>query len=544
MLKSIASRFVVPVLVMLLATMTAFTGYWTFTHSQELRDRFESEVILSVQFLAPPLAGAVWDLDDQTAVNALERLESLAHFQFAAVLTEGETFATRQREEHEWQELWNEAIAALLADETQTETQIGDLVIVKSALLDDGDNTIGHLFVGLSNAHITHAENFLYAQSVVVMLLSLLIMGLITRRVASSVTGPLRKVSETMQIVSSGNFTPQIPETGRGDEIGDIARGLEIFSANGRESEAMKHAMQEILDRASVSATEVADVSDRLGGVSNELRTGSDDQASSAQSAAAAVEEMSANARMAATHAEETEQICKDLVTEADRSSQAVERAVSTMSEVAAKIVVVQEIARQTDLLALNAAVEAARAGEHGKGFAVVASEVRKLAERSRLAAGEISELSGQSVDVSKEVSTALHALGPSVQRSADLIQEVSIAVREQSEGADQISESISNLEAVIQRNAMLAQDAADTSEELTTHSHSLLNLVASDESEGIATGLEPDQEELSAESESPDQSLEDTALDEIVQDEDLTFEEPAEPKTDAEASSEARSAA
>jgi methyl-accepting chemotaxis protein len=149
------------------------------------------------------------------------------------------------------------------------------------------------------------------------------------------------------------------------------------------------------------------------------------------------------------------------------------------MRTIAEKISIVQEIARQTDLLALNAAVEAARAGEHGKGFAVVASEVRKLAERSQAAAAEISALSGDTVQVATDAGEMLSRLVPDIQKTAELISEISAACREQDIGASQINEAIQQLDKVTQQNAGASEQMSATSEELAAQAEELQASIA-----------------------------------------------------------------
>jgi len=144
------------------------------------------------------------------------------------------------------------------------------------------------------------------------------------------------------------------------------------------------------------------------------------------------------------------------------------------MQTIAEKIMVVQEIARQTDLLALNAAVEAARAGEHGRGFAVVASEVRKLAERSQAAAAEISTLSGTTVKAAQSAGEMLQRLVPDIQRTAELVEEISAGSREQNAGAAQINTAIQQLDKVTQQNTSAAEEMSATSEELASQAEQL----------------------------------------------------------------------
>ncbi len=149
------------------------------------------------------------------------------------------------------------------------------------------------------------------------------------------------------------------------------------------------------------------------------------------------------------------------------------------MKQIADKINIIEEIARQTNLLALNAAIEAARAGEHGKGFAVVAAEVRKLAERSQQAAGEIIELSNSSTEISDRAGKMLAQLVPDIQKTAELVSEISAASAEQNTGADQINKAIQQLDQVTQQNASASEEMASTSEELSSQAQYLTDAIS-----------------------------------------------------------------
>jgi methyl-accepting chemotaxis protein len=223
----------------------------------------------------------------------------------------------------------------------------------------------------------------------------------------------------------------------------------------------------------------VANGSQEMSSSSETVSQGATEQSSSIEEVSSSVEEMSANIRQNADNATQTEKIANKAAADAIEGGNAVSQTVAAMKQIASKISIIGEISRQTNLLALNAAIEAARAGEHGKGFAVVASEVRKLAERSQKAAAEITDLSGTSVAVAEKAGGLLSRILPDVQKTAELVQEITAASREQDTGTAQISKAIQQLNQVIQQNASAAEEMAATSEELASQAGRLQSTIA-----------------------------------------------------------------
>ncbi|MGE0085188.1 MAG: methyl-accepting chemotaxis protein [Desulfococcaceae bacterium] len=199
-----------------------------------------------------------------------------------------------------------------------------------------------------------------------------------------------------------------------------------------------------------------------------QLANGAGEQSSAVEQISSSVEEMASSIRQNSDNSRETEKIALKSAEDAREGGKSVTDTVLAMKKITESIIVIEEIARQTDLLALNAAIEAARAGEYGRGFAVVASEVRKLAERSQKAAKEIGKLSVASVKIAENAGSMLSRLVPDIQKTSELVQEISIAGAEQNTGADQISKAVQQVDMVGQQNATAAEEMASTSEELS----------------------------------------------------------------------------
>ena len=243
--------------------------------------------------------------------------------------------------------------------------------------------------------------------------------------------------------------------------------------------QSMVQRLRGIISDALSAAHHVSSGSRQLSASSEELSQGATEQASSTEEASSSMEEMASNIKQNADNANQTETIARQSAKDAEASGEAVGKAVKAMETIAEKILIVQEIARQTDLLALNAAVEAARAGEHGRGFAVVASEVRKLAERSQAAAQQISGLSGDTVKAAQQAGDMLTKLVPDIQKTAELVSEISNASREQNAGSAQINTAIQQLDKVTQQNTSAAEEMASTSEELASQAEQLQHAIA-----------------------------------------------------------------
>jgi methyl-accepting chemotaxis protein len=273
----------------------------------------------------------------------------------------------------------------------------------------------------------------------------------------------MNEITGAAEEISNGNLTVELRERSPQDKL------MQALAA-------MVGGLTRTVSDIRGIAGEVAAASQSISTASIQVSKGASAQAAAAEEASSSMEQMVSNIKQNADNAQQTDKIANKSAKDAQESGKSVLEAVSAMKEIANKISIIEEIARQTNLLALNAAIEAARAGEHGKGFAVVAAEVRKLAERSQKAAAEINQLSSTTLRVSEKSGEMLDKLVPDIQRTAELVQEITAASKEQDTGAEQINKALQQLEKVIQQNASASEEMASTTEELTGQSDQLVS--------------------------------------------------------------------
>lgn len=335
------------------------------------------------------------------------------------------------------------------------------------------------LLAEIDEAEVTAPVQALVMALLVVGLVAAVLVVIMAVLVANMIVRPVRLGVNFAQIMSRGDMTARL-EVEQEDEIGILAKALQ----------EMRDKLVRVVGDVKSASNNVASGSEEISTSAQQLSQGATEQAASAEEVSSSMEEMGSNISQNSDNSMQTEKISQKAAQNAEEGGKAVTQTVEAMREISEKINIIDEIARNTNLLALNAAIEAARAGEHGKGFAVVASEVRKLAERSQKAAGEIADLSKSSVDVAERAGEMISGIIPDIRKTAELVQEISAASKEQNSGADQINQALMQLDQVVQQNASASEEMASMSEELSGQAEQLQTTMAFfkvDESSGTA---------------------------------------------------------
>lgn len=300
------------------------------------------------------------------------------------------------------------------------------------------------------------------------MFLTIVLLYFVLTKTLKPIIHKIIEATEFTTKVSEGDLTASIRVDGK-DELGILIRSLQN----------MQGKLRDMVLRITSGADNILQTSHQLDASSRMISQGAAEQASSVEEISSTLEEFSMNMEQNTLSSRRTETMALNAVQGINRSNEASNIAVKSMNDIASKITIINDIAFQTNILALNAAVEAARAGDQGKGFAVVAAEVRKLAERSKVAADEIVHLTKLGVDSSEKTGQQLSEILPEVEKTSRLVVEITAASNEMNEGALQINSSIQHLNEIAQRNAAASEETAAGASELTRQAEVLKESVA-----------------------------------------------------------------
>ena len=317
-------------------------------------------------------------------------------------------------------------------------------------------------------AHAQQAYESAFRLMIILATLAIAIGALLAWFLTRSITGPIVLAVSVANRLSEGDLTVRIDAVSK-DETGQMLQAMQNMITR----------LSQVVADVNAGAQALSSASEEVSATAQSLSQAASEQAAGVEETSASIEQMTSSIAQNTENAKVTEGMASKAAQDAADGGEAVNATVAAMKQIAKKISIIDDIAAQTNLLALTAAIEAARAGDHGKGFAVVAAEVRKLAERSQIAAQEIGEVATNSVELAEKAGGLLSEIVPNIRKTSDLVQEISAASSEQSSGVGQINAAVGQLNQTTQQNASSSEELAATSEEMSSQAEQLQQTMA-----------------------------------------------------------------